>query len=95
MSAADRELAGLRAELHAARAAAADAAAAAEAARELNVSLLAALHQRPSPSDEYIHALEARAALADEMAATRLWRWARGPRRIYAAIRRALRIGGR
>lgn len=88
---AEREIALLRAEVAAARADATRAAAAADAARELNVELLAAL-DRAAPTLQRIRELEARAARADHMAATRLWRWSHYPRQAYAALRRALGI---
>ena len=86
LSALRLEIAELRAALQAAHTAAADAQAAAVAARELNVRLLAA--SAPAVDDGELATLRARAALVDEIEATRIWRLAAGPRRVYAALRR-------
>ncbi|MCB0954865.1 MAG: hypothetical protein R2694_13020 [Ilumatobacteraceae bacterium] len=86
-----RRVAELSAALQDAQAAEGRAKAALAAAQALNAVLLAQCER--GTDHEEVEALRARAALADEMAATRTWRWSRLPRRVWGRIRRLVRRG--
>ena len=86
-----RRVAELEAALQEAQAAEARALAALRAAQQLNATLLAH-HEQGADADE-VAELRARAALAEEMAATRTWRWSRMPRRVWGRMRRIARRG--